>query len=234
MEPELDHPDAEPFEKILKDIENGEKRRKHFCHTIKDAIELRTPNVEVLIMQLTRCKSLFPSVDSFDNRRYFMEFTLEHGLLAMLKALHKNGMAPFNSIRWEDGKSSVHYLVERAAYNYLQFHDLILYILECFTVNHWDVLGFTLLHGACATGRVDLVRKFMGANGQLAARGIDDVARSRSVQVSGLRRACCAKAEPIRIAWTTTRLARRARLHCTRSSQPGASTSTIREDRLRG
>ncbi|CAB0040298.1 unnamed protein product [Trichogramma brassicae] len=126
-------------------------------------------------MQLTKCESLFPSVDSPYNTRYFMKFALEHGLLAMLEALDKNGMAQLDSFRWEDGKSAVHYLVERAAYNYRQFSNLILYILERFAANHWDARGFTLLHGACAIGRVELVRKFMGADGQRlpAARGID-------------------------------------------------------------
>ncbi|KAL7291160.1 hypothetical protein TKK_0015076 [Trichogramma kaykai] len=170
MEPFLNNERPEDWKIVLENIENEEERRKYFCDKIKDAIQFRIANVQDLIKQLTMCESLFPSVDSLYNTRYFMKFALEHGLLAMLKALDENGMAQFDSFSWEDGKSAVHYLVERAAYNYFQFRDLILYILERFTANHRDALGFTFLHGACAIGRVELVRKFMGANtGQLVA-----------------------------------------------------------------
>ncbi|XP_023313602.1 uncharacterized protein LOC111693358 [Trichogramma pretiosum] len=151
-------------------------RRKVFCQLYKKRVRANNRLEGKILRDLMTSTVLFPSDE---DKIFFLKFSLEENYLQIIKQLERMqliGQSSFNihEFMFEDGKSALHYLVEKLE-STESFHtkedvfDVIVYLLDTergvelqtpsgtelrlrSIRNYRDNHGYTYLHGACMAG----------------------------------------------------------------------------------
>ncbi|KAL7301382.1 hypothetical protein TKK_0005829 [Trichogramma kaykai] len=155
------------------------KKWKNFLKSLfKDSIARRNfffnnfmPDFEIrgrVIVNLMNDKTLFPNAEEF------LILALVRRELKILKFLQEVAKFNVHAFRFDGGMSALHYLLERGPHRSeydargMKTKEMVDYLLEDSLENYQDDHGFTYFHGACMTGNVSAVLRFISQGVDIA------------------------------------------------------------------